>query len=355
MRRPVAHLARLLVPVIAAAVLLPLAQPANAYTGTITSKSFTSGTFSGRTWLEYVSGTYTGASPVPVMIVLHGSGGGTAQNTCNKSTGIRPTQRWRDVADAEPGGMIVICPDAVRSLATTYQEWNDCRSDNTDIDHTIDDVGFISAVIANVVSRYNVNNKRIYATGISNGGMMSYRLAAELSQKIAGIAPMAANMPADPAHMCAAPTHPRTVVQVEGDQDPEMPWAGGNVSGKAAKGSVLSAAATQTYWEGIDGTTVSGPTTTYPDVSTTDGWDRGTLCSTHQDSRVQNEPNTGGTAYGTGTLTQAQVVLDHVTHAGHTIPDKTLSNAPDCLLVGDQNTDINAVDEAWAILKQYSL
>ena len=59
----------------------------------------------------------------------------------------------------------------------------------------IDDVGFISALIDLMIKDYNMDPNRVYMTGISNGAIMSYRLACEIPHKIAAIAPVDGNIP----------------------------------------------------------------------------------------------------------------------------------------------------------------
>ncbi len=77
--------------------------------------------------------------------------------------------------------------------------WNDGRMDEEANDRAhrenINDVGFISALIDSMIKDYNINPKRVYVTGISNGAIMSYRLACELSHKITAIAPVDGNIP----------------------------------------------------------------------------------------------------------------------------------------------------------------
>jgi len=76
--------------------------------------------------------------------------------------------------------------------ASGARTWNagNCCGANSDIKNT-DDVGFISALIDTLVKNYHIDRKRVYATGHSNGSMMCYRLASELSSKITAIAPNA--------------------------------------------------------------------------------------------------------------------------------------------------------------------
>ena len=93
--------------------------------------------------------------------------------------------------------------------------------------NNIDDVGFISKMIEEVKNNFNVDKNRIYTTGISNGGIMSYRLACELSDRIAAIASVA-----PPAVLAnCAPGRPVPVMHIHGTADPCAPYDGGTGGG----------------------------------------------------------------------------------------------------------------------------
>jgi len=122
---------------------------------------------------------------LPLVIVLHG-GGGTGEDQVKLTEGGLNT-----LADKE--GFIVVYPDGFD------KHWNDGRSgEETGYrtqEENIDDVGFISSLISYFIKELNIDPKRVYVTGMSNGAMMSYRLACELTEKIAAVAPVAGNMP----------------------------------------------------------------------------------------------------------------------------------------------------------------
>src|SRR5690606_9365848 len=87
----------------------------------------------------------------------------------------------------------------------------------------VDDVGFLDALLDDALSRWPLDPSRVYATGISNGGMMSYRLAADLNDRIAAIAPVAGSLVHDP------PSLPRGVptIHFHGTHDEFVPYHGG--------------------------------------------------------------------------------------------------------------------------------
>ena len=87
----------------------------------------------------------------------------------------------------------------------------------------IDDVGFIRAVVAEVEKQHAVDPKRVYATGISNGGMLSYRLACEASDLFAAIGPVAGIVEIPDCK----PAHPVAVIDFQGTDDEYVPLKGG--------------------------------------------------------------------------------------------------------------------------------
>jgi polyhydroxybutyrate depolymerase len=146
------------------------------------------------------------------------------------------------IADRE--NFIVVYPDGFEN------HWNDGREPKVYTAHTenIDDVGFISAIIDELSLDLNIDEKRIFVTGISNGGMMSHRLGCELSDRIAAIAPVASNMPANMAEVWA-PSRPASVLIINGTDDPLVPWEGGDIRlGNTRLGVALSVADTVTFW-----------------------------------------------------------------------------------------------------------
>jgi polyhydroxybutyrate depolymerase len=298
--------------------------PATSHAGTLTTHSMSFGGLT-RTWEEYVP-TGLPSSAVPLVFALHG-GNETADSLSQAGS---PWHEWQVLADRDK--FVVIYPNGANSGGG--QQWHDCRSDWSG-DGTADDVGFVNAMITDVSGRYTIDQSRIYSTGHSDGGLMSYRLAAEDSNKIAAIGVVIANRPVDAASECGAPANPTTVVIMNGDSDSIMPWNGGCVAGNIdCNGTVQSAFQTRDYWIGIDGTSTTPTTYNYPDINTRDG------------STVTRSTYTGGTQ---GT----EVDLFRVNGGGHSTP--TIAYRSLKGVVGNQNWDIEGIDEIWAILKLHTL
>jgi len=105
--------------------------------------------------------------------------------------------------------------------------WNAGACCGGAVEQNSDDSGFIRAVVEDVSRKLNINRKRLYSTGMSNGGLMSYRLACELSGVFAAIAPVAGT---DNTYSCN-PVKPVAVVHFHAMNDDHVPFYGGKGSG----------------------------------------------------------------------------------------------------------------------------
>ena len=115
-------------------------------------------------------------------------------------------------------------------------------------------MAYIRAIIDYLQISENIDPARVYATGISNGGFMSYRLACELSDKIAGVAPVTANLSVDLEAFCA-PSQPVKMLIINGTDDPLVPYDGGEVSlpGGIGRGEIRSTDETLAFWAAHNG------------------------------------------------------------------------------------------------------
>jgi polyhydroxybutyrate depolymerase len=150
---------------------------------------------------------------LPVVLSFHG-GGGSAKGQQDYS-GIDP------LADRE--GFIVVYPEGTGRLPRRLHTWNSGTCCGYARDHHVDDVGFIRALLDDLARRTPVDQRRVYATGLSNGGMMSYRLAAELGDRIAAIAPIAGGMVVDSIRS----PRPVPIMHIHSVDDPRALYAGG--------------------------------------------------------------------------------------------------------------------------------
>lgn len=163
-------------------------------------------------------------APRPLVIALHGHYGTGAQ--MERSTG------FDRIAARE--GFVVAYPDGLD------RGWADGREPAT-----VDDVAFIAALIDDIAAHHAIDRARVYVTGMSNGAMMAYTLACRLGDQIAAIAPVTGELAANVAPTCA-PRRPVAVLAINGQDDPLVPFAGGQVARR--RGEVLSAlASTATF------------------------------------------------------------------------------------------------------------
>ncbi|WP_434628555.1 alpha/beta hydrolase family esterase [Chromobacterium sp. CV08] len=184
----------------------------------------------------------------PLIILLHGHGG-SARQLLGLGAGAAPLSQWLAIADRE--GLLLAAPDGARG-GDGKQGWHDCRADAASSPQT-DDTGFIAAIIAREIADDRADPERVYVMGMSNGGMMAFRLAAEMGERLAGFATVGASMARH--NGCAAATHPLPALIIAGTADPVVPYGGGEVSlfGGKGRGEVIPVADSAAFWRRLDG------------------------------------------------------------------------------------------------------
>jgi polyhydroxybutyrate depolymerase len=195
-----------------------------------------------RTYLLDVPPSYRPGTPAPLVMVFHGAGGSGRR--------MAPHTGFSRLAGRE--GFVAVYPDGLG------RRWNDGRSALA----TQDDVGFVKALLDTLERELTLDSTRVYAAGISNGAMFSYRLACELRGVFAAIAPVAGATPANLAESCGR-TAPVSVLAIQGTADPLLPYAAGGVGG--GRGSVLSAAGSIAFWARVAGCGAAPAVTDEPD------------------------------------------------------------------------------------------
>lgn len=184
-----------------------------------------------RTYLVHLPPGYNHSTQAPMVIVLHG-GGGNPRNADDMS-------RMSEEADEE--GFIAVFPAGTGALRDRLLTWNGGYCCGYALQHDVDDVGFISALIDEMITDYNVDPDRVYATGISNGGIMAYRLGAELPDKIAAIAPVAGSAGGEAVEgiglFVNRPAGPLSVIIFHGTADAHAPYEGGLPTYEKSKGA----------------------------------------------------------------------------------------------------------------------
>lgn len=271
-------------------------------------------------WLHRPAQAAAGKS-MPLVLVLHGGGG------ANAST-MMARYDFDEIADRE--GFLLVYPYGVDG------QWNDGRGasfrKNKD-NSQVDDVGYIDAVIEDVARQEPVDRNRIYITGASNGGMMTFRLGIELGAKLAAIAPIIANIPAN--LIDKAPASPLPVLVMNGTDDPLVPWDGGpvRVFGKS-HGDVVSTQRGVDYWLRANRLTAAPEQTWLPDTDLKDGCQVERLIY-----QAPANPN--------------EVGLYALHGGGHNVPGAHTPNRP--RLVGNKCMDINGAEVIWAFFARHAL
>lgn len=168
-----------------------------------------------RTWQTDLPQNYYDTIKIPLVIFLHGTGGSASQ--CKND--------YKFSEKAITQGFIVMYPEGVRSDGILgIRTWNAGICCDYAADHHIDDVHFVNTLIELGISRYKVDPKRVYITGMSNGAMMTYRLACELSEKIAAIASVSGTMMTE--NQCTA-QKAIPILHIHSALDTKIPSAGG--------------------------------------------------------------------------------------------------------------------------------
>lgn len=261
-----------------------------------------------RTGILHVPPTYVEGTPVPLVILMHGGGGNGAQ--AQQAYGMDA------VADRE--GFLVVYPNGTGRLGNLFT-WNAANCCSYAYENNVDDVGFLRALVEELERTYSIDPRRIYATGMSNGGMMTYRLGCRMADKLAAIAPVAGAL----NETTCTPSDPLPVIVFHGTDDQHVPYNGG-----------------------------VGPETLYPRVdqpvsSAIGFWVGRDLCSTTPVTETSASGNIITDAYGGG-VRGTEVVLYTIRDGGHAWPGGTGS------ATGDVPTqEISASEIIWAFFARH--
>jgi polyhydroxybutyrate depolymerase len=265
----------------------------------------------------------------PLVILLHGHSG-TAAQLLGQRHSTAPLSPWLAIADRD--GVLLAAPEGAKG-SDDKQGWNDCRAD-ADSNPRTDDVGLVRDIIDRAVAEYHADPARIYAMGMSNGAMMTFRLAIELPEKLAAVAAVSGSMAAK--SQCAAPTKPVSLLVIAGDADALVPFGGGDVRiwSTRSRGSVLGVEKAVDGWRELAGLPQQ------PSVFTT---------FEHND--LSGDTRAERTKWGADPK-RVQIELIVVRNGGHVEPSTSQRiGALYRTIVGPQNADFETTDEAWAFFR----
>lgn len=258
-----------------------------------------------RSYLVHVPARYDRGKPTPVVLVFHGAF--TNATVTTVLTGLN--------AKADSAGFIAVYPNGtgVGNGALFFNAWSKSAPNGPP-----DDVAFTASLLDQLALQVNVDPKRVFATGISNGGMMCYRLAGELSERIAAIASVSGTLTLPEYH----PKRAVPVLHFHGTADTIVPFAG--PKGKASKTFVMkSVDETIKTWVALDGCAKQPATTTLPDTA-------------HDGTTVTRDVYSGG-------KDGSEVVLYTITGGGHNWPGRIMP----LKFLGKSTMNISANDLIW--------
>jgi len=266
-----------------------------------------------RSYRVHVPPPTTTEKPVPVVLAFHGGGANAANMAVFSGLDDK----------ADEAGFIVVYPEGTGRLARmlTFNAGACCGHAAAT---NVDDVAFTRALLDDLATVADIDERRVYATGMSNGAMMAYRLASELSDRIAAIAPVAGPMGTDECQ----PDRPVPVIHFHGDADEFAPFAGGR--GRGLSGTDFhSVEHSVDAWVEANGCNPT-PTTTSIDDREEDGT---TVKIAHHDAGRDG----------------AEVVLVIIEGGGHTWPGRE----PRLRALGRATREISANDMMWEFFERH--
>lgn len=265
-----------------------------------------------RSYVVHLPKHYDTSSSLPVVLAFHGA-------TMNG-----PMMAWfTDLNDkADEAGFLAVYPNGTGQRSSLF--WNGGNCCGSAMQNNVDDVAFIDALLDDLMRAYRVDAERVFATGMSNGAMMAYRLAAELSQRIAAIAPVAGCLAIDIGSL----KRPVSVLHFHGTNDEFVPFRGGK-GAKSTSGTIHRSVDDSILpWVKANGCQEN------PSVDT--------LSSSGDELTVIRKTFASGKQ-------DAEVVLVVIQGGGHTWPGKKPSSA----LLGESALNISANDLMWEFFQQH--
>lgn len=255
----------------------------------------------------------------PLVILLHGL----------DNTGA-DARRGNFPATGEREGFVVVYPDGID------KRWDYGRQLNRPMPlvngKKVDDIAFFNALINRAVAELNVDRKRVYLAGTSNGGLMAHRIACAMDQEIAAVAAYISGMTNWQAQGCRR-DRPVPMLLIAGTADIVQTYAG--TSGNASGGYLLSVPNTIAIWQIRNG------------------------CKTYYEENLPDIEKQDETTVTLGRYDNCtdnvEVLFYRINGGGHRTPTKTVNTAPPRASYGRTNHDIDTAEVTWDFFKRYQL
>ena len=291
-----------------------------------------------RWFLEYRPDSIVDSdTATPLVILLHG---GTQSMRAVTNRGNRGTNRWMTLSDTY--GFLLLVPNGVNlETGDTYgdnQNWSDVRLLNGTGLKTYDDVGFLSLLVTDyAVAEQNVDPARVFVTGSSNGGLMTYSMLLYAPELFTAGAAFIANLP---NQTIPYPNQSTPLMIMNGNEDPLMKWNGGAVPSQVG-GVVRSAHETRDFW--IRSNQASSSDVMLTTLPNRNWFDRCRIRSEYYPPNTTSDPLLGAAA---------PVHFYEMDGGGHSIPSRRGffslgTNLYDLLIGGNSCHDVNGADVAW--------
>lgn len=266
-----------------------------------------------RSFRVYIPPAYSVSKAVPLVLNFHGLG----------SNGFEQEAYTEFDQIADTANFIVAYPDGEEVLPGS-DGWNCFATVGTGTK----DLQFVADLIDTLSLRYSIDPDRIYATGMSNGGFMSYELACFLGHRIAAVASVTGSMTSERKAKCAA-AHITPVMEIHGTADPVVGYDGTNYLTTVPAFTHIDTVVR--FWAALNKCSATPSVTSLPDINTSDG------------STVEHHVY-AGSLYG------STVELYKVIGGAHTWPGSPISIGS-----GSTNRDFKASAEIWRFFSKYRL
>jgi len=199
-----------------------------------------------RSYLVDLPTAYDGRRPLPAVLVFHGGGGAALS--------ARTQTRMSEKGQAE--GFVAVYPQGSGMLSAKLLTWNASTCCGYAMQHRVDEAAFVAALLDDLEASFAIDRSRVYATGISNGGMMAYLSACALADRFAAIAAVAGELTVADCR----PARPVPVLVIHGSADQNLPYDGGVGAKALARHAARSVRYAVDFWRSHDRCPVSATT-----------------------------------------------------------------------------------------------